>query len=1045
MNIPKYSLTHRSIVMAFVAVLLAIGLMNFGSMSRREDPEITIRETLIVTPWPGVNATRVEQLITEPIEALLLEIREIETVESESMVGMSVIKVTAEDSVEDTDQVWDDVRAKINSIREQLPKGAQTPMVNSDFGDVYEIVFALSQDETTGKQYQYSYRDLEKIAEKIENAIEPINSVARVEFWGVQPENIYIEYNSSELGKIDITPAKLKDVFQSRNIVFSGGELDTKNARYGINPSGEFTSVEQIGDLIVGKIDGKLPVKLKDLPITIERRYEEPFKSLTSLTTPSNVSNRALVIGVSMKSGRNISTMNEQINEVLSRLHETVIPPDVSLKRINDLPRQVSTRIVDFEISLMEGVLIVLAVALFAMGWRPALIMATAVPLSMIGSFAVVRYFGIDLEQFSIASLIIALGMVVDNAIVVTDNVVRLIHQGKTKIDAAIEGAQELAIPLLTSTLTTVSAFLPMLTLEGNAGEYIASLPVVVATTLLVSYLIAMMVTPIMCVWILTEDRDAVNEGSTGNRWLALYDGAIRWCLDRPGKVVAIAVVALMLSTLLIPMIGSQFFPAGSRDQFFIKIWLPEGSPINATERVVREVEEILKEESQTGEDPGQHRLENSVSFVGSGGPRLMLTQEPEFSYPYYGFILVNTTNSDYTDQYAQAIRKRLNNYAGARITVDQFMLGPPIKDSVAFRLTGPNSDVIAESAQKMVALFKQTPGVVNPYSNLGNAANHISIEIDTDAANLAGVSNADIALSTSTLLSGAMMTHYRVGDHLVPVLLRAHRDKREALSDLNGVYVNGQYGKVPLNSISKIVPSLEPSMIARRNGLPSVTVGSRVEEGILANEVSSRVQSKLEALVEQLPPGYTLEFDGELEETVKTQSQVIRAVGISMIAMFLILIIQYNSLSKPFIIMAAIPLGLIGVILGLYITGWAMGFMAMLGLLSLGGIVINNAIVLLDFIESNMKNGQELRLAVASAGRARMNPILLTTATTIGGLLPLSLSGEALFAPMTNGMIFGLIVSTVLTLFVIPSLYVLMMDRSGSSPDTELNLIQIT
>ena len=1033
MNLPRFSLAHRSIILAFIVVFLVVGTFNFATMPRREDPEITIRDALIVTPWPGAPATRVEELITDPIEDIIVEIAEVETVKSKSMVGLSVIQVSAADAVMDTDQVWDDVRAKVESIRGELPVGSAPPFVNSDFGDVYEIVFALHQAPLDGAgNYSYSPRELEKLAKRIEEEIELIDSVARVEFWGKQPERIYVEFDSADWARLEINTKQLKQLFQARNIIFPGGELNTADARYAINPTGEFTSIEQMKGLVIGRVDGRLPVQLGDLPVSIERRYEEPARSITRITTPEIAHQNAIVIGVSMKSGRNVSQMNSAVEQVIGNLRASVIPPDIELTRVNDLPRQVNTRIVDFQFNLVQGILIVLGVALLTMGWRPALIMATAVPLSMISAFAVVRFFGIELEQFSIASLVIALGMVVDNAIVVSDNAVRLIRQGIPKLEAVTRGTQDLAIPILTSTLTTIAAFLPMLTISGDVGEYVASLPIVVATTLAVSFFVAMLVTPIMCAWILKIDDGNDRQSPRVARLLNRYDTAIRWCLARPGKVSATAGAIFLASLLLLPVIGSQFFPAGSRDQFFIKVWLPEGSPISATADVARQVETILIEESPVSGDEGEQRLASAMSYIGTGGPRMMLTQEPEYPYPYFSLILVNTTDPAHTDSYATAVRDRLEGFIDARITVDQFMLGPPIKDPVAFRLSGPDRDVIGAQALEMVRLFKQTPGTVRPYSNWGAPANQVEIAIDSYAANLAGVSNADIAFTTSALLSGAILTTYREGDHLVPVMLRTTREKRENLSDLADIFVSGQFGKVPLNSVATVIPSWGPSVIARRDGLPTVTVGARIEPGLLANTVSDRVRPKLEAMLSNLPSGYFIEIDGELEETAKAQAQVVRAIGISIVLMFLVLTIQYNSLLKPVVIMAAVPLGLIGVLVGLLVTGWAMGFMAMLGILSLGGIVINNAIVLVDFIESNVAQGQELRQAVAEAGRVRMRPIILTTLTTIGGLLPLSLFGGALFAPMTNGMIFGLLVSTVLTLFVIPSLYVLMVEKAG-------------
>jgi multidrug efflux pump subunit AcrB len=1035
MNLPRFGLTHRSIVFAFLSVLLAAGLTNFATMSRREDPEITIRDALIITRWPGAPATNVEELVTDPLEKVIAAIPEVETITSESLVGLSIIQVTADDRVTDTDQVWDEVRAKVRTVGPQLPRGVDPPLVNSDFGDVYEIVLALSQIPIPGTHRidrSYTPRQLEIFAERIEDEVELIDSVARVDFWGVQPERIYVEVDSADWAKINLTATQLRDMFEARNIVQPGGEFDTERVRYAVNPTGEFTTVSEMNDLVVGRVDGNLPVRLGDLPIRVDRRYEEPPRTLTRLTRPEAPHRPSVVLGVSMKSGRNVIEMAQAVDTVIARLQGSVLPPDLELTRVNDLPRQVKTRIGDLRTNLLQGMLIVLVVALVTMGWRPALIMASAIPLSMILAFAVVPYIGVELEQFAIASLIIALGMVVDNAIVVSDNTVRLIREGMPKRGAAIKGAQDLAVPILTSTLTTIFAFLPMLTIVGNVGEYVASLPVVVAATLGASFFVAMFVTPIMCVWLLKvpASTDAEAHDDSPAR-LPLYDRVISWCLDHKGMVLGSATFVFIASLFLLPVIGSQFFPFGLRDQFFIKVWLPEGSPIDATSRIAQDVEEILLHLSPVTEGRlTKHRLANVVTFIGSGGPRLMLTQQPEYDYPYYALLLVNTTNPEYTEEYAREVRREVDKFHQARITVDLFMLGPPIKDPVEFRLIGRDVDVLRRTAREMVRIFKEAPGTVRPYDNWGAMGYQVEVKVDSHAANLAGVTNADVAFTTRSLLSGAHLTTYREGDHLVPVMLRTLREKRRDLNDLSGIFVSGASGKVPLESIAKVVPTWNPAVIARRNNLRTVTVGSRVEEGVLANSVAAQIKPRLDELIGALPAGYFLEEGGEQEETAKAQAQVVRAVGIAIVLISLVLIAQFNSLLKALIILLTVPMAMIGVLIGLLVTGWAMGFMAMLGVISLAGIVINNAIVLIDFIETKTAEGHDLRSAVTSAGRLRLRPIILTTLTTIGGLLPLSLFGGALWAPMTNGMIFGLIFSTALTLVVVPTLYVAFVEK---------------
>lgn len=1031
MNLPGFALSHRPVVLALTAVVLVVGVFNFLTMPRREDPEIIVREALIITAWPGASSSKVEELVTEPLEDAIGEVGEIEKIRSKSLVGLSVIQATVDDSVRDTDRVWNDLRAKIRDRTPQLPDDSGAPFVNTDFGDVYEIVLAVYQVPLAGEdeiKLAYSPRELERIAERIEDRLQLIKPVAKVNFWGAREERIYIEVDSADWAKINLTARQLRDLFQARNIVEPGGELDTRRGRYAVQTTGEFTSVKEMNNLVVGLHDNILPVRLGDLPLKIDRRYQEPPSSLVRFTSPEHPHQPCLVIGISMKSGSNVIEMGREVDRVLAELEDGVVPPDIHMTRVNDLPRQVNARISELFGNLLLGVLIVLAAALVAMGWRPALIMVTAIPLSMFAALAVVRFMGVELEQFAIASLIISLGMVVDNAIVVSDNVYRHVRAGRAKLDAVRDGAQELAVPILVSTVTTILAFLPMLTVEGNEGDYIRSLPVVVTATLSASYLVAMLITPLMCWWLMEDGRTA---GPADGRTVFIYDRVIGWCLRHKTAVLAAAFVTFGASLAILPVIGNQFFPAGARDQFFIKVWLPEGSAISQTARVVEDVERVVLDTSPVTENGSTtHRLANTVAYIGTGGARIMLTQEPEYDYPFYALVIVNTTSPDFTPDFARDVRARLSNRYDARITVERFVLGPPLKDPISFRLSGPDADVLRTMVPEMLRIFKSTAGVEAAYSNWGATAYQVEVDVDSYAANLAGVTNADIALTTKSLLSGALLTTFREGDHKIPVVLRTVRERRGSLGDLSGIFVNGANGKVPLAAVAELRLTWRPAVIAHYNRLRTVTVSARVGEGMLSNTVAEQIQPRLEAIMSTLPVGYTLKQGGEYAATVKTQGQVLRAVLIAVILIVLMLIVQYNSLLKPVIILVAVPMSMIGVLIGLLVTGWAMGFMAMLGALSLAGIVINNAIILIDFIETRISEGDGLHTAVTTAGRVRLRPILLTTVTTMGGLLPLSLFGGPLWAPMTNGMIFGLAFSTVLTLIVVPTLYVTFAER---------------
>ncbi len=1036
MNLPKFGLAHRATVLAVVVAVLAIGLFNLTTMPRREDPEITIRGALVMTNWPGASASHVENLITDPLEAVIGEMPEVDRMISRSIVGKSIIQVILEDDVRNPEQVWNSMRARVTQAQSGLPSDAGRPFVNSDFGDVYEILFALYQVPPTGQTeiaHTYSFRDLEILAEAIEEEFELIDTVAKAGIWGRRKEQIYVEVDSADWAKLDITESRLLEIFRARNIVIPGGEFDTATNRYTVKPTGEFSSTDQIAELVVGRRDGVVPVRLGALPFVIDRRYQEPPETITRYTDPDRRHAPALVIGVSMKTGGNIADMSSAVDRALANMQKTRLPPDIRLVRVNDLPRQVDTRIKDFQVNLLSGAVIILVLALVTMGWRAAVIVAASIPLSMLAALAVVRPLGIELEQFAIASLIISLGLVVDNAIVISDNTVRHMRGNASKLNACINGAQSLSRPLLAATATTIFAFLPMITIIGDVGEYIGSLPVVVTATLVASYLSAMLVTPIMCFWLLkTPDKNGGNGRlAAWSRdcaiWLSRkYERTLAMALNHKAIVSALAVVAFGSSLALIPFIGSQFFPNGARDQFFIKVWMPEGSPIERTSRVVRRIEQdLLATSAVTDEGKVTQRLASVATFIGTGGPRFMLTQEPEFDYPYYALLLVNTTDPAVTPAYARDIRKHLAaGYPDARINVSEFVLGPPVPNPVSFRLSGPDHSILRETARQMVKIFKQTAGATNVNSNWGAAALQIGVEIDTDAANLAGVTNADVALATRSHLSGLPLGVFREGDYTVPIVLRSLRKNRENPSDLSGIFVGGRDGKVPLESIARLKLSRQSAVIVRRNRIPTVSVGAQVMEGLLANDIAEEMKPALQKLVAGLPAGYRLVQGGEYEETVKAARQVGVAVIISIILIVLTLTAQYNQFHKPLIIMISVPFALTGVLYGLLITGWALGFMATLGVLALIGIVINNAIILIDFIDERLAGGFDLRTAVIEAGQLRMLPILLTTLTTIGGLLPLSLFGGPLWAPMTNGMIFGLIFSAALSLILVPVIY---------------------
>lgn len=1035
MNLTAFSLNRRVVVFAAIAIIAFSGFNTFQNMSRREDPEMLIRTCVVITQWPGAPAKKVEELVTDPLEKEIRELAEVKTVKSDSLTGQSIIMVELEDQYSDLDQIWDKVRVKALEAQPNLPQGCGTPFVNSDFGDVYAVVLAVrqappSKDNPGSKRY--SYRELEIYAEKMRDQLKTLDSVAKVQFYGIPKEVIAVEVQSSLWAKLGLTADQLGKQLGARNIVESGGSLDTRDGRYPIVPSGEFSTEQQMGEVLVGRLPSGVPIRLKDIAAELRRDYEWPPRHIARFRGQDEAPERCVILSISMKGGRNIVTMGEEIEGSVKSLIGQVVPPDLRVDRVNDLPRQVDTKVQDFVSNLGQSILIVLVVAWLFMGWRPSLVMAAAIPLSMIGAILVVAQMGVELEQFSIASLIIALGMVVDNAIVVSDNIVRLLKEGYDKKEAALKGATELAIPLLASTGTTVAAFFPLAFMSGGAGEYIRSLPIVVSVTLIASYIVAMCVTPLMCMSFLKVPKDS--SAQTVSRPGRAYESVVLWCLHHKAVVLIIAFVGFIASLNLIPLIGSQFFPSGERDQFFIDIWLPEGTPIEATDRKVKQVMELIHETREREMPSGkrENALVNAIAFVGGQPPRMSLTMETEQSYSNYANLVVNTTDPKISSAWAKELAVRVKEIAGVDITVRTAMLGPLIKYPVEFRLIGEDDAVLRAKGEEMLEVLRKTKGTQRVWTNWGNSSPQVSIDVNSEAANLAGVSNLDVAQSLNSLISGRRLTTFNEGTHKVPVVLRLRQEERRRLDDLAGMSVTGRNGKVPLSAFADVQVSWQPAKISRRGNRRTLTIAARVLPGELPNTVTQRAYPKLKKILATLPPSYELQVGGEQEETAKANDKIGGSFLIGFFLIILVLILQYNSLIKPAVILATVPLALIGALIGLYTSGWALGFMPNLGIVSLAGIVINNAIVLVDFIESKVAEGEDLYSAVAGSGRIRMKPIVLTTLTTIGGMLPLALFAGPMWAGMAWAVIFGLALSTVLTLLVVPSLFVAMVEIFG-------------
>lgn len=1086
MRLPGFAMRHRWIVLAATIIASLWGLAAFFTAPRREDPEFTIRTCVITTTWPGATAQKVEQLITDPIEKAVDAIDEVDKVTSVTTTGHSAIYVKVEDDVDNVDNVWDKVRAKVDTIRAQLPSGSSAPLVDSDFGDTAAMVLAVYQmpaGNDAGESRRYTSRELEIYAEKVKDELNLLDEVGKVELYGVRREAIYLEVEPGVWSRTDMTIDDLRTVLERRNIVAPGGTIDTEHARFGVQPSGELNTVAEIERIIVDAHENRPPVYLKDLGIKVSRRYEEPPSLVARFgcgDLPDSV--EAIMISFTMKAGRNITVLGEKVRALTARAGATMLPADIRLGVVADSPRSVRGAISDFVDNLWQAIVIVVLVAFFLIGLRIAVVMSAAIPMVLLTSFGLCRFFGVQLEQVSIASMIVALGMLVDNAIEVGDNVHRFLEEGHDRYTAAVEGSRQIAFPVLIATLTTVAAFLPMLTLPGAEGEYVFSLPTVVSTTLMVSWFLAMSMTTIMAYWLLRRSKGHGKSlspfallargvgrlvwrlrgtrpagGEQGDSWgVRQFVRVSRWCLGHKAITVSLAAAAFVAACSLVAtgLIGSQYFPPGYRDQFVIDVWLPEGTPIARTSAVCHEVENIIRRQGAANVDgePIQ-RLRSFASYVGQGGPRFYLGLHPEQPASNYAQIVVNTCSPAVTEAYLTAVRDAARaSIPGARIVARKLDMGPPVDSPIAVRLLGDDIPTLRAHAARIKDVLRSAEGTWDVHDSWGLDGYQLAVDIDEDKANLAGVSNAAVAQTTNAFFSGLLLTTFREGDHQVPVYFRLPWDQRNKLEAVAAVYAEGRHGKVPLDAVADIEPRWVPAKIFREKMDRNLEIRARVREGRLPNVVLAEVMPKIEGIRRSLPPGYRLEIGGEQEETVKSQKNMSKAFGISILLIVFCLIVQYNSFVKPLIILLTLPMAAIGALFGLLITGRPMGFMANLGLLSLAGVVLNDAIVLIEFVtglvREKLERGEGLategekscsglqrevfRECVTRGARMRILPILLTTLTTVGGMLPLALAGGPLWEPMAIVIIFGLLMATMLTLLVLPSILTAFVEYFG-------------
>ena len=1010
MDITRFAIDKNRIFIAALLGVLFAGTSAYREMPRNEDPGFIIRVALVQTFFPGASPERVEMLVTDKLEKVIQEIPELDFVSSTSKVGVSIIYVNVRAEYTQMRPIWDNLRRKLEKAQEDLPESAIGPIVNDEFGDVFGTVVSITGDG-------FEYRELKQVADEVRDELLLIPEAAKVDIAGVQDERVFVEYDNTRLGEYGLSPLQLQQILQARNIILPGGDFSTPYEKVVLEPTGSFASVEDLRQSVINLPGRSDVIRLQDL-VEITRGYVDPPTTRMRFNGEP-----ALGLAVSLREGGNILDLGHAVRAVIERAR-AVYPVGIEFDTIQFQSDAVDKKIQDFVGNLLQAVAIVALVMLAFLGLRTGLIVSSLIPSTIVASFMVMSFFDIGLDQMSLASLIIALGMLVDNAIVMSESIMVRVQNGQDARTASIESARELRIPLLTSSLTTSAAFLPIFLAESDTGEYTAPLFKVVTITLLCSWVIALTLIPVLSVLFLKGRSAATDFGSP------FYQGFRRGLLHalrRPYAALACIVAVFLIALQGLSFIPNIFFPPNDRPSLTIDVDLPAGSPIGRTDEILASVDDFIRSDLLADESRWSGVV-NWASFIGEGAPKFLLSYNPEPSNPNYGFMLINATSREAVDDLIPPLQRFLfENFPDARSTVQPLPLGPPVTAPVAIRLSGRDGEVLFDIVDQVRRRVAETPGARDVTDDWGARSKKVIVNIDETRARLAGVSHQDIAISMQTYLTGLETTEYREGDQLIPVVLRSRSEDRldpDSIGNIN-VYSQATGVSVPLGQVAEPELVWQPGQIMRRDRLRTVTVEAQLVPGVTAAQVNAAIQPWLEDFQASWPFGYSWEFGGEAETSGKANESIAAKLPIAFFLILLMLIAQFNSVRRPLIILLTIPLALIGVIAGLLIARSYFGFMTLLGIISLAGIVINNAIVLIDRIRiEGEENGLDPHSAVVTSVQQRLRPILLTTATTVGGLIPLWLGGGPMWEPMAVTIIFGLLFATVLTLIVVPVLY---------------------
>lgn len=1029
MNPIRASLRFPQVTLVLTAMLVIAGLIALFTMPRREDPQFTITTGLVSAIYPGATSAQVEDQVTRKIEERLFRFSEVRRDKTFSTTrnGLVIVNVELNEPVKDADVFWSKLRLEMAQLKSELPEGIQGPVVDSDFGDTVAVLIGVHANN-------YDYRDLKDYAQRIESALRVMPAVSRIERIGDQKEQIVINESQQKLSQYGVNPQHMIQALQGHSTVQYAGRVPSGSSKVALDASGRFSSEDEINRLLVDQTPSGIPIYLKDLATT-ERVYEDPSEYVRIN------GQKTVLLAVEMHEGNNIVTFGSDLQAALNRVQRT-FPPDVHLDLIANQPRVVSERIGGFFREFGIAIIAVILVTMLLLPLRVALVASVAIPVTVSITFALLNMVGVELHQVSIASLVVVLGMVVDDAIVIADNYIELLDHHVPSNEAAWRSASEMAVPVLTATITIIASFAPLLLITGSTGEFIRALPITVSIALATSFIVAMFLTPLTAHFFIRHglhDQAAETvhkKPSVLDHMQSIYNKVIRWAMENRRFVLITGAAIFLVGLGVLQLVKQQFFPLAERDQFVMDIWMPEGSRIEATDAAVRQIEQVIRREPM---------VKNYSSFLGSGAPRFYYDISPQPPAENYAQILVNTGSVSQTPKIVEKLRKQLPVIVPeAMVFVKELQQGDDMEAPVEVRISGDDDSVLRSLANQVENTLRNTPGASYIHTDWHEAQLQTAVHLNDEVANRLGFTNANVAQQLAIGLDGVPVATYWEGDRNIDITLRLAQVERKSFQDIADAYVQSPTTgiSVPLRSIARLTPEWQSGRIVHRDGVRTITVRSFADNGYLPSQVLASARKQVARM--NLPDGYRIQYGGEEESQNETSGEMDRALIVSLVLIFLVLLIQFHTFADPLIVMAAFPLALPGAALGLFITQNPFGFTAFVGVISLGGLVVRNSIILIDATYERIKAGTPLVQAAMEAGERRLRPIFLTTMAAAVGVTPMILSGSSLWSPLASVIAFGLLVSMFFTLIVIPVLFVTVHSRKAKHSTTVVSAMLV-